>query len=45
MKMSRRETMQFSATALAGLSLAALKPEQLAAQGPAPRRRSRNPTA
>jgi len=32
MKMSRRETMQFSATALAGLSLAGLKPEQLVAQ-------------
>jgi hypothetical protein len=30
--MSRRETMQFSATALAGLSLASLKAEQLAAQ-------------
>jgi len=34
MKMSRRETMQFSATALAGLSLAGLKPEATAAQGP-----------
>src|ERR1700722_12105222 len=33
MKMSRRETMQFSATALAGLSLAALRSEELAAQG------------
>ena len=33
MRMSRRETMQFSATALAGLSLASLKAEQLAAQG------------
>ena len=32
MRMSRRETMQFSATALAGLSLASLKAEQLAAQ-------------
>jgi DMSO/TMAO reductase YedYZ molybdopterin-dependent catalytic subunit len=32
MKMSRRETMQFSATALAGLSLAGLKPEEVAAQ-------------
>src|SRR5258708_33875511 len=32
MKMSRRESMQFSATALAGLSLAALKPEAAAAQ-------------
>src|SRR5467141_273582 len=32
MKMSRRETMQFSATALAGLSLAALKPEAATAQ-------------
>src|SRR6266481_175267 len=32
MKMSRRETMQFSATALAGLSLAALKPEAAVAQ-------------
>src|SRR5260370_41831574 len=32
MKMSRRETMQFSATALAGLSVAALKPEAAAAQ-------------
>ena len=32
MKMSRRETMQFSATALAGLSLAGLKAEELAAQ-------------
>ena len=32
MKMSRRETMQFSTAALAGLSLAGLKPEQLAAQ-------------
>jgi DMSO/TMAO reductase YedYZ molybdopterin-dependent catalytic subunit len=36
MKMSRRETMQLSATALAGLSLAALKPEELAAQAAAP---------
>src|SRR3977135_1536716 len=36
MKMSRRETMQLSATALAGLSLAALKPEELSAQAPAP---------
>jgi len=36
MKMSRRETMQFSATALAGLSLAALKPEELAAQAATP---------
>jgi len=32
MKMSRRETMQFSATALAGLSLAGLKSEELMAQ-------------
>jgi len=32
MKMSRRETMQFSAATLAGLSLAALKPESVAAQ-------------
>jgi len=32
MKMSRRETMQFSATALAGMSLAGLKPEELLAQ-------------
>ncbi|HMA72206.1 MAG TPA: molybdopterin-dependent oxidoreductase [Xanthobacteraceae bacterium] len=36
MKMSRRETMQFSATALAGLSLAGLKPEQLMAQAAQP---------
>ena len=36
MKMSRRETMQLSATALAGLSLAALKPEELSAQAAAP---------
>ena len=33
MKMSRRETMQFSATALAGLSLAGLKAAEVAAQG------------
>jgi len=32
MKMSRRETMQFSATALAGLSLAGLDPKELMAQ-------------
>src|SRR5260370_2779342 len=32
MKMSRRETMQFSATALGGLPRAALKPEAAAAQ-------------
>jgi hypothetical protein len=32
MKMSRRETMQLSATALAGLSLAGLKPGEVAAQ-------------
>src|SRR5258708_12858905 len=32
MKMSRRETMQFSAATLAGLSLAALKPEAATAQ-------------
>jgi len=36
MKMSRRETMQFSATALAGLSLAGLKPEELVAQAAPP---------
>jgi DMSO/TMAO reductase YedYZ molybdopterin-dependent catalytic subunit len=36
MKMSRRETMQLSATALAGLSLAALKVEDVAAQAAPP---------
>src|SRR5262249_18077398 len=36
MKMSRRETMQFSATALAGLSLAGLKPQELVAQAAPP---------
>ena len=37
MKLSRRETMQFSAAAVAGLSLAGLKPEAAAAQaGPQP---------
>jgi DMSO/TMAO reductase YedYZ molybdopterin-dependent catalytic subunit len=36
MKLSRRETMQFSASALAGLSLAALKTSELAAQTPPP---------
>ena len=36
MKMSRRETMQFSATALAGLSLPGLKPEELVAQAAPP---------
>jgi len=36
-KMSRRETIQFSATALAGMSLAGLKPGAAAAQaGPQP---------
>ena len=33
MKISRRETMQISATALAGLSLAALRPTAAGAQG------------
>jgi hypothetical protein len=32
MKISRRETMQMSATALAGLSLAAIKPQETLAQ-------------
>jgi DMSO/TMAO reductase YedYZ molybdopterin-dependent catalytic subunit len=36
MKMSRRETMQLSATALAGLSLAAIKSEEVAAQAAVP---------
>ena len=36
MKMSRRETMQFSATALAGLSLGALEAEEVAAQAAPP---------
>ena len=32
MKISRRETMQFSAAAVAGLSLAGLRPQDVAAQ-------------
>ena len=36
MKMSRREAMQLSTSALAGLSLAALKPDEVAAQGAPP---------
>ena len=36
MKMSRREAMQFSATALAGLSFGAIKPSELAAQSAQP---------
>jgi len=36
MKMSRRETMQLSATALAGLSIGAIRPLEVAAQAPQP---------
>src|SRR5436305_1201537 len=36
MKMSRRETMQLSATALAGLSVGAIKTSQVYAQGAQP---------